>query len=488
MLPRLAVAIGVAVVAVLALSISTGLLTGHEIGAADNGDGIRLYCGSGLRADTPSHGANWKGGVVLQFLRMPPCHNVIPSSSSLFLRVAVHGYTGVWSLTVLAWWYIAAFAVVAGVAAWAATRKGLWHALILLPAVAPLAEPAFSRFLVSTYSEPTGLLGMFAVLCGVGVVAVTGRSDRVARWLGLVLVAGGGLLAATAKVGYLPILGVAALFCVCTAVAIRRDTPRLTDRIAPIALAAVAVIVVVTQLPAAQAWQLKAYGRVNAQDLVYTTVLNEVPGAAQKLGLPQSTMAYAGDAYFPDGAGPVPGISLLDKAPNKIQKEAVILLVEHPGAMLRTFGIAMQATEGRSLTYLPSAPWTPATVAPPLDRITGEEGATTPTLAAWLNGLSLPWWPSLVTLLGIAAAIFGWIRRGGWTPFTTTAGVASVSGLLMAIVSIFGDGYFEIAKHVWLTAYCVDVTVVALVCAVVAGVRAWLGRNSVPTPQADVAA
>ncbi|MFC7656481.1 hypothetical protein ACFQV8_08345 [Pseudonocardia benzenivorans] len=39
---------------------------------------------------------------------------------------------------------------------------------------------------------------------------------------------------------------------------------------------------------------------------------------------------------------------------------------------------------------------------------------------------------------------------------------------MLAVTAVLGDGYFEIAKHVWLAAYLVDTTAALLVATAVA--------------------
>jgi hypothetical protein len=78
--------------------------------------------------------------------------------------------------------------------------------------------------------------------------------------------------------------------------------------------------------------------------------------------------------------------------------------------------------------------------------------------------MSTPWLPSLLAAFGIAAGIAGAARRGStWSLFARLAGTAGASSVLLAVMAVLGDGYFEIAKHVWLAAYLLDVTTFALV-------------------------
>jgi hypothetical protein len=286
--------------------------------------------------------------------------------------------------------------------------------------------------------------------------------------IGLVLVAGGGLLATTAKSAYVPLLAVAALVCAMTPVSVRSGERHWYDRLGPSVLALMTVFLAVGPLTTALDWQTRHYPAVNAHNLIYTTVLTGVPNATTMLGLPPAAAEHAGQAYYPAGPEGVPGSDLIASTPDAMRNSAWRVLAEHPSALLDAAGIAMQATEGRTLTYLPSVAWTPGTTT--VDSgLAGEQGATGPTLHAWLDGMSTPWLPSLLAAFGIAAGVAGTVRRGSsWSSFARLAGTAGVSSVLLAVMAVLGDGYFEIAKHVWLAAYLLDVTTFALVGVVVA--------------------
>jgi len=64
----------------------------------------------------------------------------------------------------------------------------------------------------------------------------------------------------------------------------------------------------------------------------------------------------------------------------------------------------------------------------------------------------------------VAAGLLGlrWRSPLG-AAFGRTAGVAAVSAVGLAVLAVLGDGYFEVAKHVWLAAFLLDVTLLALV-------------------------
>ena len=208
------------------------------------------------------------------------------------LRLATVGSGPTWSLTRLGMLYALAVGVLTGLAAWAV---GPGHpAARARPALVPLVGPTFTRFFLSTFSEPAGLLGAYALCLGAAAVAVTGRPEVRARVVGLVLVAAAGSLAATAKASFVPLLAAALVVAAVTAVGRRRW----------VGLAAAGALALVALAPvlAGVQWQQRHFAAVNTHNLVYTAVLPDVGATALgPLGLPPAALAAAGRAYYPDG-------------------------------------------------------------------------------------------------------------------------------------------------------------------------------------------
>lgn len=468
---RVLPAVAAALVALLTLGLSTGLLLGSPVGAGDNGDGARLWCGAGLVPLTPDRTSAWQGGVVVDFATgQRACADPLPSSALEVLRAVTPAGPGTWSLTTLGWAYLAAVVAAAALAGWAASDRGPWRAALLAVPLLPLAEPAFGRFLISTYSEPAGLVGTSVLLMGAVVVAVTRRDDRAARVAALVLVVAGGVLAGTAKSGYLPVLAAAGLVCLVTAVGGRGVRGWLGGVVAAVVLVAVSAGPAV----AASQWQDRHYSDVNATDLVFTTVVPEVgPGAVARLGLPPAAAQRSGTAYFPAADPSLPGQSVIAADPDAVHNAALRELATHPAALLHAVGVSVQATQGRGIDYLPSAPWTSASVAPPDGVVTGPQGSDASALRTWLDSMTVPWWPSAVLPAGLLAGAATLVRavRHRFPAATAAArigGLCAATSLALAGLAVLGDGYFEIAKHVWLAAYLVDTTVLALVATVAA--------------------
>jgi hypothetical protein len=460
---RALVAVACGALALLAVALSLGL-PGAPVGAGDNGDGSRLYCGAGLAPRTPDGRSNWKGGVVIAFATdAPACSDPIVSSALPVLRLATVGSGATFSLTRLGLLYAAAVGAGTAVAAWAVGPRT--RLLALGPALVPLLGPTFTRFFVSTFSEPAGLLGACLLVLGASAIAVTARTERPARAAGLLLVAVGGLVAATAKASYLPLLVVALAVCAGTAVSVGDRARR--GRLVGLATAAALALAAAAPVVAGLAWQQRHFAAVNTHNLVFTTVLPEVGATATgPLGEPPTATAAAGRAYYPAGPDGVPGSDVVAADPAAVRAAAYRVLLTHPAAAVDALGLGFTATLGARLDYLPSAALGASSVAPALGTTVGEQGAYGEQLRAWLAGLALPWLPALVAAGGVLLGALT-LRRG--TPLVRALGRIAALGALSAVglvaAAVLGDGYFEIAKHVWLAAYLLEVTAVAAVLA-----------------------
>ncbi|MCU1679319.1 MAG: hypothetical protein JWQ81_58 [Amycolatopsis sp.] len=451
-----------AVVAALGLALTLGLLGGTPTGAADNGDGFRLFCGAGLVPRTPTHVASWQGGVVLDFDHGMPCKNALPSSGTVILK-AVAGGHGVFSLTKLGWFYVMLVFLVTVLAAWAVTAHGRRRILFLVPLLVPLLDPDFARVFISTMGEAAGLFGAYTLLCGVAVIAATKVEDGFERLSALALVAVGGVIAGLARIGFLPLFVLAVVVCLVTGARAGRGR-WWSGRIFGPALACLLVLEIITPVRADLAWQDRNFGEVNTVDLVYTLALVEMPGSAPELGLPADAQDSAGRAFFPNGLRDLVGADAVKNDPTGIEHKVWGMVLARPDVLAHAVAIGLQSTYGRSLAYLPDTPWTPATVAPVGGGpASGDTGADPQTFQQWLDDMGLPWWPPLLLLLGMAGAVVALVRRRRWTTrYGIVAGVATTSALGIVVMAVVGDGYYEIAKHVWLAAYLLDVTALSL--------------------------
>jgi hypothetical protein len=229
--------------------------------------------------------------------------------------------------------------------------------------------------------------------------------------------------------------------------------------------------VAIAPVAAGVQWQQRHFAGVNTHNLVYTAVLPDVGGAALgPLGLPPAALSAAGRAYYPNGVDGLPGAEVVAADPAAARSAAYGVLLAHPAAAAGALGRGLTATLGAGLSYLPSAPVTPASVPAVLGTTVGPQGADRAQLLAWLDGLAL--------------AVVARHRRGGGparrgVDRAASRGAAAGCGrdgpagqvAAVAAVSrrrggrrrrVLGDGYFEIAKHVWLAAYLLVVTAAAV--------------------------
>jgi hypothetical protein len=472
---RLAIALVAALVSAVVVGWSTGLLMSAPVGATDNGDGSRLYCGAGIEPDTPRSQSAWMGGVVLDYQGHEACHDPIPSSALLMLRAAVGGELGpdqTWSLTTLGWWYVAAIAAVTAVAAAAVTAQALWRVVLLVPAMAPLANTDFARFFISTYGEPAGLLGAYTMLCGVAVVVATRQTHRISRTVGLVLTASGGLFTVGAKVAYAPVFLVAFAVCAVTPVALTRRGGAWPSRIIGPLLAGGLIVAGTPVITAGVQWQDRNYSDANVHNLIYTAVLTEIPNAARILGLPPEAAQYAG-VPIQTSALDKPGREQIADDPSGYRADAARLLLVNPEVLVRGLGLGLQATQGRDLLYLAETPWVPGAQfvnKPSTEEAkilsAGQQSASPTSLTYWLDGMPLPWLPTVLVIAGLAAGVLGLVfRRALSFGFAVVAGLSAAAAIGLIMVAL-ADGYFELAKHVWLASYFIDVTALALAGAV----------------------
>jgi len=470
---RVTLALGSGVVAAMIVVLPLGLPTGGTFGVEDNGDGYRLYCGAGATPRTVDRLAAWKGGVVTDFVMGTPNCGSTPSSAGLVLRAAALGNDGSLGLGTVAWWYAALVGLVVAAAAWAASASGLWRAAVLVVPVAPLALTPFTRFFVSTYAEPAGLLGSLAVACGVAALMTTGRGQWGARTAALIVAALGGGVAATAKVAYLPVLAVAVAVVAGTVVVVGRRGRR---RVVGPVVAVVTALAVAVPVGAAVGFQNSVYEGANVHDVVFTLALVELgPGATAELDLPPESAAFTGNGYF--NGPPHPTADWWTRAirdrPDVTRSTAYEALARHPGALLRAIGVGLKATLRADLPYLASGPADPARLSPP-GGDPGWSGARQPDLSTVLGANRRPpWLPTALVLIAVVAAgiSVAWRHRApAAARWCLAAGLGAVTALGLVTTAVLGDGYFEVFKHVWLAAYLLVVTGLSLLGALGAGI------------------
>ena len=495
---RLLLAVGIALLVGAGLLARLGLVGGDAIGAADNGDAIRLYCVADLVPDTSDRAAPGHGVAVTEYRTGGPgCPREAPTTSAgLVLQATVAVTTALdatppapdgsdrFSLEWLAAVYVGLLAAGAGVATLAATagRRAGRVAPVLLAVVVPpllplLAVPWWSRFLVSSFSESAGLLGAAWMAWGLLTVAATRPTDRGARAAALGLIGLGGVVAATGKPGFLPVGLVAVAVCAVVTVGSRRWWRRAPG----LAVALLAVAVAVPAVLSGIAAQDAAYDKVNAHNLAFTAVLPESgPAATAALGLRPEAFGQAGQHFYLDGGRSVPGwAETVGARPDELRSASRLWVAQHPLVLARMVHRGLVATLRPHIPYLASETGGPRTVSGEIPRPAYPEGSQLmgPTFV-YFDGLPGRWVPPTVVVLALLAAALALLASraprlsAATTPtargLALTAGALAVTALGIVLVAVLGDGYCELAKHVWLGSYLLVVTAATLVASGVA--------------------
>ncbi|WP_133828272.1 hypothetical protein [Actinomycetospora succinea] len=495
---RVALGVLVAVLVGGGLLLRLGLVGGDAIGVADNGDAVRLACVADLVPDA-TDGTSAGHGVVVTEYRTggPGCAREAPTTSAgLILRATVAVTTALdgtppapdgstrFSLEWLAAAYVGLFALGAGLAAFAATaghRAGRGVPVVLAvigpPLLPLLVAPWWTRFLVASLSEAGGLLGLAWMAWGLLAVALTRPAHRSARLLALGLIAAGGVVAATAKPGFLPVGLAAVAACAVVTVGtrpVRRHAPGLCAAALAVAIAAAPVM---SGLRA----QDEAYDVVNAHNLAFTAVLPESgPAATAPLGLRPEAFAQAGQHFYLDGGRSVPGWDqTVGARPEELRTAARLWVAEHPLVLARMVHRGLLATLRPQIPYLASETGGPRRVDGTVPRPAYPEGSQVMgPMFVYLDGLPGRWVPPTVLALALLASLLTVVlpRRARGSPVTVgtarVAGVLAATALGVVVLAVLGDGYCELAKHVWLGSYALVVTGLTLVVAAVSAVAA----------------
>ncbi|MEJ2866929.1 hypothetical protein WCD74_04075 [Actinomycetospora sp. OC33-EN08] len=479
---RLLAAVAVALLLGVLLTLRLGLIGGDAIGAADNGDTVRLTCVAQLVPDTTDGTAPGHGVAITEYRTGGPgCTRDAPTTSAgLVLQATVTIATALdptpvapdgstrFTLEWLAAAYVALLAVGAGAATFAATAgRARWlvaSAVVGIPAAPLLLVPWWSRFLVSAFSEPAGLLGTVWAAWGLLALAVTRPADRGARVIALALVALGGVVATTAKPGFLPVGAAVVVACLLVTVGTAPWRRRAPGILAAGLVVAVSVLPVLSSLRA----QDEAYAWVNAHNLAFTAVLPEAgPSATGPLGLRPEAWGQSGQHFYLDGGRSVPDWqATVGDRPDELRADAVRFVAEHPRVLARMVHRGLVATLRPQIPYLASATGGARTVdgvvadVPPVP-----EGSQTmgPTFV-YLDGLPGRWVPPTVVALALLAGALTLLPAARRRLAPTASGLARVSALLavtgvgVVVVAVLGDGYCELAKHVWLGSYALVVS------------------------------
>ncbi|MDL5160017.1 hypothetical protein [Actinomycetospora termitidis] len=502
---RVLLAASVALLLAGGLVLRLGLVGGDAIGAADNGDAGRLYCVAHLVPDTTDRTAPGHGVAITEYRTGGPgcSRDTAITSAGLVLQATVAVATALdptpaapdgstrFSLEWLGAAYVALLVVGAGAAAFTATqgrRLGRSVPALLLvigvPAAPLLVVPWWSRFLVSSFSEAAGLVGIVWTAWGLLALALTRPTARGTRVIGLGLVAIGGIVAVTAKPGFLPVGLAAVVACLLVTVGTtpwRRRVPGVLAAVLVVGISAAPVLGGLRAQNASYAW-------VNAHNLAFTAVLPEAgPSATGPLGLHPDAWGQSGQHFYLDGGRSVRDwqATVGDRS-DELRTDALRFVARHPVVLARMVHRGLVATLRPQIPYLASATGGARTVdgtvadAPPVP----EGSQTMGPMFVYLDGLPGRWVPPTVVALALLAGASTLVPAARRRLPPTAVGLARVSSLLavtgvgVVVVAVLGDGYCELAKHVWLGSYALVLTGGVLTAAVVATAGQSSGRNT----------
>jgi hypothetical protein len=245
----------------------------------------------------------------------------------------------------------------------------------------------------------------------------------------------------------------------------------------------------------AQQAQTAAYGTANAYNLVFTAVLTDAgPSATGPLGLRPQAYREAGRDFFLDGGGGVTDWdATVGSRPEELRSAALHYVAEHPRVLARMVHRGLTATLQPRIRYLTADTAGPRTV-------DGVEAPLTPSpegspytavMLSYLDALPGRWVPPTVVALALLAGaltllptrrVAGTVLGRAATPTAVgllrTAALLAGTGVGIVLVVVLGDGYCELAKHVWLVSYAFVVTGAILVAGLAAAGAGIVGART----------
>ncbi|MCF2530389.1 glycan biosynthesis hexose transferase WsfD [Yinghuangia soli] len=480
---------GAVLVAVLTIGtvwLVTGVV-GTVYGAADNGDGPRLTCPSGLLPDTPSQRWNGQIGVVHEYQvgEGQDCWAdvVYPTTRRLLLNALVPD-TGTFSLRKLAAVESSMLGVVVGCGVLLLRRWGRPGMCALAVIGFAAVAPAMSRFFMSPFSESAGLVGSVALLIGAAGLLANPVRAYAERFTSVALVLFGAAYGGLAKQANLPLIGVGVAVLLCTRLVEPRPfRPRrvaywarlVLPRLVSLGMCAALLVPAAQWYKAGETWSRELnFNELTTGDFVLGAVALEVQrngGSLADLGLPESFGPLVGMEEWPDQDRKVQPdwqhYFKFDIEETRARTAEYIARNPEIGYRLLTTGIA--ATQGVRNNYLAAYEFgggpDKGKIRITMDTPYVAVGAVNAAGNGAVGFLLL----SGLTVLGPVRYANQRFRRRigpepgrGHTPTTGLLLLAAVSAALAlttCAVAVWGDGYYELTKHVWLGAFFAAVAV-----------------------------
>lgn len=451
----IAVAVAVAAIAVGA----TQLFLGPNVGVADNGDGWRVMCQSGLR---PYPHRVLITGVVFSYVEQPAAdtarcrpsaHNPYSyrSSQTVLVRLAkiIDGSGPAFDLRVLGWVSLA----LVGIAFFVATISSAgsrWPLLLSLGVTGVLAmDIGWLTYFHSPLSEPAEILGSVLVLAALPAW-LRGGQRAVLRIGLLAFLAGGSALLVLAKsqtVALAPIIAGLLLLG-------RLDLGSFRGRVGARVPPALVGLLLILLAAGYQGGQGKDFDRINRHDAFFYGVLVASRNPAQTLAdlkLPPALIRYVGHGWYPYDRH-----RLADPAYQQFQSrlhrtDVLRYLLRHPRLTERLYTRAATGAAQTRMDALGNYPV--GTPQARRARLTHRFSPAT-TLLRWLRPVS-SWLFPLSWLAAVLAGMLllrprgspSWRATGGLLLFLGAGAAASNAAVVL------GEGFFTLRKHQTLTAF-----------------------------------
>ncbi|MDR6972087.1 hypothetical protein [Leifsonia shinshuensis] len=350
------------VTAILLAVLATGgmlvrLFWPGPVGMADNGDGVRLMCQSGLSPRETSHGDLYNNWAILDYFRSPEASKnciAYPSTTRLLMQLwaALSRFFGTAAdidLRVA----LVAFAVFVGLLVLALCllfRSPVRQGAAALILVLILGDAAFADYLGSPFTETAGLIGIMGIAV-TGVYVSAFRSRPVMTWIALAAFLGFAYLLVNAKTQTITTLVPIVVFLLWHVIRMTVSAVRRRSALAGLAAAA-ALVIAVTGTAGLGVSALKTYDSnpkefavINPTEVIFVGILgpSEDPAAdLAEMGLPKSMAAHAGQSWWAGDNAPQAD-PLFDSVRDKMTYGTVAkFLMAHPE---RAVGIANTAAK-----------------------------------------------------------------------------------------------------------------------------------------------
>ncbi len=440
-------AAGLGVLATVAALLQ--LFWGQDIGLADNGDGFRLMCHFGLtkRIDVIAD------PLVLHYA--PVTYGCEPELAYLSsqqwlvwpaLWVYRLRYESGFDLRALGILHSALFGLLLAGLYLALPGRRVTRALTVVLAGALLADVTFVSYFVSPFSEPATFLGLLAVVTATAWYVRAGGVP----WLPLLVLtlATAFLVVAKSQTFVFALLVVPVLLS--RTVETRTLSGAWRGRVVP----AAAGVGLLATAGGHLLQQPPFFVEVNNHNMAFFTLLADSPdpqSILRSLGVSEDLVRYRGTGYFdPSVEGKEDDPHYREFQREVDRRDLLAYLATHPGHWVPLMRTGTEAVSQLRTDYLSNYP-----VSRPPGELLAPRPNPTERLLGALGGTSWPVLPLvwLTTLVAGAVALF---RRSSGTATRARGAVFYLLGataLSQVVVSVAGDGYYELVKHTVLAGY-----------------------------------